>query len=181
MQRRDILKALAAVGLSVARPGESAAALPLEPGARVPRLTARPSVVMPTAWEYTVQPVHLPHVLDQLELKGQHASWIVFMFETALRSDQTQDRVLNLQYSIEKDVVGLDWVLLGERNIADQSNIATFAGARGHRVRQRELNGVPFLRVEDGRLAELGQGIIRDVYALGDEAEIGLLVDGFEL
>lgn len=181
MKRREIFKALAAVGLSVAYPIELARALPLDVGERTPNLVGRSSTLVPTAREFTIRPTQIPYIVRQLVRKGTDASWIVFMFETSVASAETGDRILNLQYSVEGEVVGLDWVLLGERNMADESDIARLGEAYKYRVLEREVNGVPFLRVENGNICELGQRIVKDVYRIADDTPIGLLVDGFSL
>ena len=93
----------------------------------------------------------------------------------------TDDQSLALQYSVIDGVVGLDWVLLGPRNVADASDLAHFARGLGYRVQQREMNSVGFLRVEDGDLAALGAAILEDLYGVTPQAELGLLIDGIVL
>ena len=129
--------------------------------------------------EYVIRPNHLAAVIEQLSHTGREAAWAVFMFRTAIPSLETTDDWLNLQYSIEQGVVGLDWVLLGPRNIADKKAITNFIRRRKHKVEAREVNKVAYLRVEDGDINGLGLGIVLDFYGVASDHEMGLLVQGF--
>ena len=102
------------------------------------------------------------------------------MFNTAITSAVTDDQCLNLQYSIQNDTVGLDWVLRGERNIEDKNALAKFVRHVGHKITKRRLNGVQYLRVEDGDIAGLGVRVVTEFYRLEHDAKLGLLADGFE-
>ena len=97
------------------------------------------------------------------------------------RSKTTNDRGLALQYSIINGCLGLDWVLLGPRNAADESIITAFMRQRGHKVERLEMNDVEFLRVDEGDLAGLGESILEMVYGVPSTAELGLLIDGIVL
>lgn|SRR5665647_2593427 len=87
----------------------------------------------------------------------------------------------NLQFSIENGTVGLDWVLLEPRNIADEVRIAEFIASKGHAVTEMGINDVEYLRVEDGDICELGLSIVEEFYKMPRDADIGILVSGFTL
>jgi hypothetical protein len=136
-----------------------------------------------TKWEYVVQLEQIPVVLECLRRSGQDESWVVFMFYTPIISEQTSDNALNLQYSVLNGELGLDWVLLGDRNCCDEDKLTAFIERQGYKVQQCEMNGVPFLRVSgnQAQLARLGRSIIDDFYRKSSDEVIGLLFDGFAM
>lgn len=121
----------------------------------------------------------IPSVFDQLKAAHKDASWAVFVFCPAGEpaNDQT---VVNLQYSFASGAIGLDWVLLSPRNIADKDKIAAFIKERHYTVSERELNSVRFLRVEDGDLIQLGMQIVGEFYHLPKDSQMEFNKDGFE-
>ena len=131
--------------------------------------------------EISILPSQIPTVIEQLRKKGSEASWVVFMFYTTRLSTKTDDDCPNLQYSIQNGRIGIDWVLLGPRNIADKTQISKYIASMGHKVFETELNGVSYLRIEDGDLARLGLSIVEEFYKMPPDADIGLLVRGFSL
>jgi len=76
--------------------------------------------------------------------------------------------------------MGLDWVLLGPRNIADKDKIMAFATERRHVVTERELNGVRYLRIEDDLISQLGAEIITEFYHIDQHGKVSLITDGFD-
>jgi hypothetical protein len=128
--------------------------------ARVHHLEARLSPgTVNSQCELVIRPNRLPAVVEQLRKTGGDGAWAVFMFRTTVPSTETTDDYLNLQYSIERRTVGLDWVLLGPRNYADKEALTNFIRRRRHKVEIREMNDVAYLRVEDGNVVELGLAI----------------------
>jgi hypothetical protein len=75
----------------------------------------------------------------------------------------------------------LEWVLLGERNIADKEIFAKFVKRRKHHVSENFTNGVSTLRIEDGDLTKLGLAITEKLYGVKAGDVIKLLVSGFDL
>jgi hypothetical protein len=103
--------------------------------------------------------------------------YAVLMFVPA---DSQDGEPVNLQYSVINGVVGLDWVLLGQRNIEDQEEIAAFAKGRGHELQECEMNQVKYLRSEGPGVAQLGRDILSSFYKIGLFTEVQLLVEGFD-
>jgi len=87
---------------------------------------------------------------------------------------------VNLQYSIEGGVVGLDWVLLAPRNIADQAKVSEFAAKLGYRLDAHEMNNVRYLRVTSGSISELGEKIIEDFYKISPDTKLEMITEGFK-
>jgi hypothetical protein len=151
----------------------------IDVGACLHHLTDRSNRGVTTRLERTIRMPQMPQVVAQLAAEGDECAWAMFMFYTQVHSQATDDQCLNLQYSIEQGTLGLDWILLGERNIADQEAICQFARRKGHSVKRGQTNGVRYLRIEGDELAALGPDIAARLYGVNRTTDIGLLVDGF--
>ena len=117
----------------------------------------------------------LPRAVAALTREGRDGDFLVVLFGP---TGEDGGR-LNLQFSIEDDRLGIDWVLLSGANVADRARIVGFVQARGHVARELEMNGVRYLRVEDGDLAGLAHAILSELYRVGPGAPLDLIVEGF--
>ena len=104
---------------------------------------------------YPVTARDIPAVISQLQRSSENGDFAVLMF---VPPDATDGEAVNLQYSIDGGVVGLDWVLIGPRNVADRTEIIEFASKLGFRLEEHEMNNVRYLRVTGGGISELGYG-----------------------
>ncbi|MEI9929029.1 MAG: hypothetical protein WDM89_00305 [Rhizomicrobium sp.] len=93
---------------------------------------------------------------------------------------QDDGQRVNLQFSIDKGRLGLDWVLLSDQNIADEAKIAQFIKEQGFAVNKLDENGVNYLRVEDGDIVDLGIKIATKFYRLNESDQIDMIVDSFD-
>lgn|SRR5678815_3519479 len=118
----------------------------------------------------------IPGILAKLATL-KDGSFAVFMFDSA--PSHGEDAV-NLQYSVERGTVGLDWVLLGKTNIADKEKIAAFASKLGYSLTEQEMNKVRYLRTEGRNLDKLGTGIIVELYRIPRDSKLELITEGFE-
>ena len=121
----------------------------------------------------------IPTIVKRLDATGHNDAFVVFIF-TRPGEYESDETAVNLQFSIENSRLGLDWVLLGPRNIKDQDTIAQFIRARGHTLTERQTNGVRYLRTVDGDLAALGVQIAQQVYGLRNDMVVDLVAEGFE-
>jgi len=119
----------------------------------------------------------IPSIIEKLLLGKGDPRYAVLMF---IPLDSLDREHVNLQYSMVEGAVGLDWVLLGGRNIKDAEAIKGFARSRGFELKPREMNQVRFLRLEGPGFAELGMSLITDFYHYKPTTKIKLLVEGFE-
>lgn len=117
----------------------------------------------------------IPEGVAKLQQHGGERAFLVFLF-TPRRGEES----INLQYSIEGGQLGLDWVLISSTNIADKAKLEAFVTERGHSFQEKEMNGVRFVRIEDGDLARLGLHIVTDLYGLNPSARLDTVVDGFD-
>src|SRR5262245_28711837 len=88
---------------------------------------------------YRVTASDIPQVISQLQRSGKDGHFAVLMFVPPGSSD---GEPVNLQYSIERGAVGLDWVLISPRNIADQPKVSQLASKLGFLLDEHEMNGV---------------------------------------
>ena len=119
----------------------------------------------------------IPKVIRQLQQSAQDGNFVVFMF---VPSDSKDREPVNLQYSIDGGVVGIDWVLIGPRNVADRARVIDYALRLGYRLEERNENECPFLRMTGSGISELGAGIIHDVYKIDRHTKLELMTQGFE-
>lgn len=93
---------------------------------------------------------------------------------------QTDDDTLNVQLSIENGRPGLDWVLLGPRNIRDEEKFIVFAKSQGFAPVRKKLNGVTYLRVDTDEAADLAARIVTELYQLPPNETHSLYHEGFD-
>ena len=127
---------------------------------------------------YQVPLTELPRVLTALLASSDFPAFAVLMFNPS--GQPGPDDTVNIQCAVDSHRVGLDWVLIGPRNIADEARFAEFARAAGYDSQQRERNGVRYLRVEDGDLAVLCRDVITKLYGRDENETVEMLVEGFE-
>ena len=127
-------------------------------------------------------PVHevtvrdIPQIVNRLQRHGKDGNYAVLMF---VPPDSKDDVAVNLQYSIEGGVIGLDWVLTGPRNVADQEKVREFASGLGQSLVEEEKNKVRYLRVTGRGIVELGERIVLDFYRVKPETKLELIAEGF--
>jgi hypothetical protein len=126
---------------------------------------------------YPVTLRNIPEVISQLDQSGKDGHFAVLMF---VPPGSTDGEAVNLQYSIDGGVVGLDWVLLGPRNIADREKVSEFASKLGYRPDEHEMSGVRYLRVTGSGISELGAKIIQDFYHIGPDTKLEMITEGFK-
>ena len=117
-------------------------------------------------------------VLEQLRASTADPAFAVFAFSTPDRPGA--DDALNVQFSLENGVAGLDWVLLAPRNIEDEQRFVEFARQLGFSPTRHEMNNVSYLRVEGGDIAQLCQLKLTAMYRVPSTTPVELIVGGFE-
>jgi hypothetical protein len=118
----------------------------------------------------------IPEIIAQLQVSAREGNASVL---TLAQDGSPDGEGIRLQLSIDQGVVGLDWVLLGHRNVADHSRIAEMAAALGYYVEERDREQVRYLRMTGHGIAELGTAIIRDFYGIHPDTPIPMTTVGF--
>lgn len=93
---------------------------------------------------------------------------------------RSDDDSLNVQISMEARRIGLDWVLLGSRNIRDQERFKSFVQTKGFKVVEKSENGVSYLRVDSKDAAELASHIVTEMYQMPSNETLSLYHEGFD-
>ena len=125
---------------------------------------------------YAVTARDIPEVISRLQRSSKDGHFAVLMFVPPGSSD---GGAVNLQYSIQQGAVGLDWVLQGPRDIADEKRIREFVSEAGYRFVAQEMNGVRYWRVTGSGISDLGAKIVREFYQIDPDTKLGLITQGF--
>ena len=138
-------------------------------------------------YESSVCISQFPAIVAHLDANGMETSFAVFTLTTKIDKENQNDDLINLQFAIEDGIVGLEWPLIRPRNIADKQRVLNYIAKRGYIVTERvqkfaetELFDMPYIRVEEGDIIDLGIRIATELYQIEPNDEISLLVDGFE-
>jgi hypothetical protein len=130
------------------------------------------------ATELNIKTAAIPAIFEKLKTTGKDRSFAVLGFMPPGKTSPQNDGV-NVQFSIEGNQIGLDWVLIGPTNIRDKDKFIRFATELGCTVVEREMNKVKYLRVEEGDLPRLCEALIRDSYSVSPDTDLYFNPDGF--
>ena len=113
-----------------------------------------------------------------IQKTGQNgAFWVVLVPKTA----HNDGLAANLQYSIEDGTLGLDWVLIAQRNLQDKEKFLQVIKAAGSHADLKEGNGVQYLRVVDNKnIVELGQVVLKQLYGVNSSQKLQLIITDFQ-
>ena len=130
-----------------------------------------------TAQETVVSVSSIPEVYSKLERTGADGSFAVFI---PTPQQSRSDEALNIQFSIENGVVGLDWVLISSVNIRDRDGFEDLARSKRIQLREVKSNNVRYLRTEVRDAPSLCMDVLKTLYGLAESDTVGLLVENFE-
>jgi len=119
----------------------------------------------------------IPQVISQLERSQKTGNFAVFCFSSP---EPTDGEPVNLQFSCENGVVGIDWVLISKTNIADSENVKSIAKEFGLIFQELESNNVRYLRATGPNIDKLGFEIITKLYKLQPNVKLEMITEGFE-
>lgn len=87
----------------------------------------------------------------------------------------------NLQFSIEANELGMDWVLLAESNRHLRYEFLAFCTSEGLSVRELQRDGVRYLRATGTQSwPEIGERLLLRMFEPDQTASMQLLIAGFE-
>lgn len=129
-----------------------------------------------SSFEPSVRVDQIPAAIAYLKRQANNPSYLIFSTHRYdIRGDEDYEAI-NLQYAIENHVLGLEWVLLVHRNISDRKLVEQYFKREGRAICLRQMNGVSYLRVENGDLAALGQRLLATLYGVRPDTELGLFM-----
>ncbi len=112
-------------------------------------------------------------VYESLRNTGSDGSFAVFMpGSTAGAPD--------VQFSIQRGRVGLDWLLIGDANIRGQEAFEKLLDSEEASYREQELNGVRFVRTEDERAPQLCRRVLEEIFEVDPQGAVTLIVESFQ-
>jgi hypothetical protein len=128
--------------------------------------------------EAEVKLSEIPAVFEKVKEAGKDATFAAFCFR--IEDAMVKDKAVNVQFSIEDERIGFDWVLICEVNRRDRDKFLALARRLGHTITEHTAkNGCEYLRAEDGDLVQLCRASISELYGLPESAEVGLAWQGF--
>lgn len=116
-------------------------------------------------------------IFNAISKSNKNGVFVVFM-PCQHRSGETS--VLNIQFSIENNIIGLDWVLISPINILEKHRFIQICERHSVEVKECLENGCSYLRVEEGDLVELCKESILDLYPTLHGKSLDLVIEGFE-
>ena len=118
-----------------------------------------------------------PALFAALKATGKEgAFWVVLVPGTA----KGDGYAANLQFSIEDNELGMDWVLIAQSNLELKENFVRIATAENLKVREVERNGVKYLRATGGRdWPSIGKKFLVHTFGEHRTAKMQLIITDF--
>ncbi|MDR2214144.1 MAG: hypothetical protein LBE21_11040, partial [Pseudomonadales bacterium] len=109
---------------------------------------------------------------------GKNASFFAVLSPGVGRAGQ---HTASLQFSIENNSIGMDWVLLDEANISLEKEFIAFASQERLTLSRGEANKVKYLRARGGEdWAAIATRLLNHLFGSARTSRMALIVDGFE-
>lgn len=132
----------------------------------------------PELKELTVNLDSIPTIYSEIKASEITGAFAAFIVPDSIGNTSV---ALNIQFSYEDAEVGLDWVLIGKSNIRDRGVIEDYLKVRAVPFVEKYENDVRYLRVTDGDLVLLCQGILKDIYKVRRDETFGVVYDKVNL
>lgn len=127
---------------------------------------------------YTVTLSDIDAIYRQLLQSGVNSSCATIAFFPQ-RIEKTKH--IEIQYCIEANKIGFEWVFLGDTKYRDQEIIRAYIEKNGYEYSKKEMNNVKYLRVVKGDLVMLVKGILSDIYGLSKHHNMELIAARFSV
>ena len=127
---------------------------------------------------YVVSRKDIRTIYNQLETSGTNQSFAIFAF---FPNNEEKNNHVEIQFGIENNIIGLDWVLLGENKEKDKNKFIDLARTNGYEVENLEMNDVKYLRVENGDLAGLMEQVMIQLYDVSPSKKMELIASKFKV
>jgi hypothetical protein len=125
-----------------------------------------------------VSTTDFPALINALQETGTDGSfWVVLVPGT----HGADGYAANLQFSIEANELGMDWVLLAESNRHLKYEFLAFCANEGLSVRELQSNGVKYVRATGAKAwPGIGEKLLLRMFGSDRTASMQLIVTGFE-
>jgi hypothetical protein len=119
-----------------------------------------------------------PALIRALQETGKEDSfWVVLVPGT----HGADGYAANLQFSIEANELGMDWVLLAESNRHLRDEFLAFCANEGLSVRELQSNGVKYVRATGANTwPEIGEKLLMQMFGPNRTTSMQLIITGFE-
>jgi hypothetical protein len=119
----------------------------------------------------------LPILVDRIAATGKNGAFWVLLIPSTARADGFD---ANLQVSMERNGLGMDWVLLAQRNVEDRAKFEEIVRTQGLEARELVGNKVHYLRAEGSdHLAERCKAVLQEMYGVTDSTQMRLIITDF--
>jgi hypothetical protein len=127
---------------------------------------------------YVVSRKDIKTIYNQLKNSGTNQSYAIFAF---FPNNEGKNKHVEIQFGIENNRIGLDWVLLGKNKEKDKNKFIDIARTKGYEVKSFEENNVRYLRVENGDLVGLMEQVMVQLYNVSPNKKMELVASKFEV
>ena len=119
-----------------------------------------------------------PALIAALKDSGRNGSfWVVLIPGT----EKVDGLAANLQFSIEDDELGMDWVLIAQSNLELKGRFLRLASFEGLKPQEVEQNGVKYVRATgDKDWPNIGKKILEQMFDQDKLTKMPLIVTGFQ-
>jgi len=107
----------------------------------------------------------IDNVYQQITRQAKETSFAVLIISPR---DWDPELTVEIQFSVERGITGLDWILMSESNIREKPRVIEYASAKGKNWHEQEMNNWIYLRMEDEGLVDFCKSLISDLYAVED-------------
>lgn len=109
----------------------------------------------------TISIDEISEVYRQLSKQAVETSFAAFIISPP---EKGPEDVVEIQFSVEEGVTGLDWKLMTEANQREKQRVIQFATSKEVEWQNREMNNWIYLRIDHGNLVELCTSLINELY-----------------
>jgi len=119
-----------------------------------------------------------PALIAALKASGKNGSfWVVLIPGT----EKTDGSPANLQFSIEDNHLGMDWVLIARSNLDLKDRFLALASVEGLEPKEIKRNGVKYIRVTGDRdWSNIGKRILEQMFKQDQLTGMQLIITGFQ-
>ena len=118
----------------------------------------------------------LPELIKALNASKTNGSFFVLLIPNTAESDGYN---ANLQYSIEDNEIGIDWVLIAKSNINNKDKFEEIIKNKGLNCKHLSGNNVDYIRATGNKnMEEIGKSLLQEMFSVTAETKFQLIITG---